>query len=410
MKPPTKLKNESVMSTFIPKKHNLKQSSLYRLKSINQIAKLLGFSLNELKELTQEKGAFYRCSKMTKRNVFPPEKEGGALFYKLYNKDVYYPTEQLKNIHQRLALLLSRIEKPDYLFSGVKGKSYLKNAEYHLNSNMLLRIDIHSFYHFISERHIFKFFRNDLMCSERVAHFLADLCSYHDGLAIGSPLSIQLAFFVNQDLFNLINELSKDKGLRMSVYVDDICFSGNKITSYFQYQVIGLLHRFGYQQNRKKCHLYKGKNQIKFITGMIIKGNQLDIPNEKYWQLHQKLEQWKTLINSNNVDSFALSHLYHSLMGLLSHFAQIKSDYEIVKKKVKREYLKQKEKFYLAIFNEQFQIFNKLVNQESNLTKVAQQRILLKRTINQLAKANKKYLFLFKELEVQWDKYLRNTK
>lgn len=44
------------------------------------------------------------------------------------------------------------------------------------------------------------------------------------------------------------------------------------------------------------------------------------------------------------------------------------------------------------------------------LSHFAEQRILLKRTINQLAKPNKKHLILFKELEILRDKYLWNAK
>ncbi len=95
---------------FIQKEHSIQQSSLYAIKSLRQLSHILGVDFINLKKLTNEKQNHF-CGSVC--------------------RDIFYSTE--KWFYKKLFTLLNRIEKPEYLHSSVKKKSYLTNVQIHIN-------------------------------------------------------------------------------------------------------------------------------------------------------------------------------------------------------------------------------------------------------------------------------------
>lgn len=114
------------------KYYKLEKSPLYRLRNRGKLAKLLGLPHNYFRKnyKTLEK---YNC------------------FCKITGKSkkkrlIQNPCEKLKEIQKRLLYYLSRIETPNWLISGKKGKCYIDNARVHNINGFVVTTDIKDFY------------------------------------------------------------------------------------------------------------------------------------------------------------------------------------------------------------------------------------------------------------------------
>lgn len=209
------------------------------------------------------------------------------------------PDDELKVIQKRLKKILSGIDVPDNIFSGIKGRSYYDNAKIHVGNKYVYKLDLTAFFPSTSREKVYQFFKDKFQVSPDVADFLANITTINIDLApsrnieeinsflsdkgikirnhliSGAPTSQILSYLANQDMFNALEILANKNGVTMSVYVDDITFSSaNHISYRFKTLVHNIIHRYGFQISLKKSKYYT-KYYPKEITGVIIdrKGN-----------------------------------------------------------------------------------------------------------------------------------------
>ena len=101
------------------RKHKLRDSPFFRLRSKSKLARLLLVSSKKLKRLADLEGGYIKFQK--------PKKNGEM-------RDISAPIAPLKATQRRIADLLSRIIPPDYLFAPVEGRSYVDNAARHIGA------------------------------------------------------------------------------------------------------------------------------------------------------------------------------------------------------------------------------------------------------------------------------------
>ena len=215
------------------------------------------------------------------------------------------PQYCIKTIQRRINNILQQIEVPEYVFSGIKGKSSVDNAKIHAENeaDFLFKIDISSFFPSIRRNVVYRFFNEDLRCSPDVAamicNFLTiDLEKAHikdpvtveafleskkiksrNHLITGSLASVLLSYLVNYKMFEELKAVSDLYGLTMTVYVDDITFSGKtfiskKITKRLQ----SIVTKHGYNISKRKTRSY-GKSTPKLVTGVVIKNKTIVVKN-----------------------------------------------------------------------------------------------------------------------------------
>lgn len=206
------------------------------------------------------------------------------------------PSSDLKIVQRRIKTLLGRIEVPDNVFSGVKGRSYADNAFLHKGDHLryLFKIDLTAFFPSISRETVYKFFRVDLCCSPDIAQILTNLttidlersqtknireirhflegknvkCTNH--LISGAPTSQILSYLVNHQMFDEMQELAERYGITMSVYVDDVTFSSEcRISCCFRNIIFDIIKKYNFQISKKKVKNYS-KLYPKLVTGVII--------------------------------------------------------------------------------------------------------------------------------------------
>lgn len=206
------------------------------------------------------------------------------------------PQAELKTVQKRMKTLLGKIQVPDNVFSGIKGRSYSDNARFHLGAGRrnLYKIDLTAFFPSISRETVYRFFFEDLRCSHDIAEILTNLTTIdlkkfnqnsllevydflankgvkcYNHLISGAPTSQILSYLVNHKMFDELQSLSDKNNITMTVYVDDVVFSSeHKISSEFRQSVLSLIKKYNYQVSRKKVKGYS-KTYPKLVTGVII--------------------------------------------------------------------------------------------------------------------------------------------
>ena len=231
------------------------------------------------------------------------------------------PDGELKEYQRRILKKLHALDFPEYVFSGVKKRSYIDNTRYHRLNKVMFVIDISKFFPSISRDRVYRFFRDKLNTSPDVAEILANFATIdldrkkqdtknmiavnqfmqdkqvetRNHLATGSPFSPLLSYLVNVDLFDELQEYSQKNGLTMSVYIDDVAFSSSgHISTVMQDTILGIVKKHRYKSNKKKCRFYD-KQDHKRITGGIISREQTIEPQNK---ILQKLQPYLKMLRN----------------------------------------------------------------------------------------------------------------
>lgn len=259
------------------RKHQLIESSFYKLKTKRKLAALLRVTVPELKAASSDADNYA---------VFEQEGKSGK------TRTIQHPKDNQKAIHCRIASLLCRIELPDYLHSGRKKHSHVTNAKAHKGDKKVLTTDIKAFFPSTTRKMVFNFFYNVMKCSSDVADLLASICTYNKHIPTGSQLSMPLAFWANIRMFEQLNVLSMKHGVHMTVYVDDLTFSGDAINRHFLSVVKKIINANEHIAHPDKTKIF-GKSDIKVITGVAIKSGDMLITNKQHKLIYESLEQWK---------------------------------------------------------------------------------------------------------------------
>ncbi|HIF9522734.1 TPA: reverse transcriptase family protein [Photobacterium damselae] len=291
------------------KSYSLPQSPFFRLKSKKLLANTLLSDLHILQQCRVDEGYY---------SQFDTKGKAGKL------RAVQCPCNGLEKIHSRIASLLCRLDTPSYLQSGKKGLSNVTNAREHCNSNKLITADIKSFFTSTSREMVFKFFRHQMECSPDVSDLLADLCTCNGHVPTGSQLSMPLAFWTNNLMFKEINLLAQKHKVKMTLYVDDLSFSGKQANKLFISTVSKIVSRHGLQIHPDKTRIYNG-DSAKLLTGVIIRNNQLLVRNEQHCSLHSELECWKAIKDTHYAMS---SNTMNKLLGRLNAMSAIEPKYK----------------------------------------------------------------------------------
>jgi len=230
---------------------------LDKLKNLKILREILGVSAAEWQILTQRGDSNFRTREIPK--------DDGTM------RELEIPKDRLKRIHSRIHHQLSLLPTPDYLHSGVKGRSSLTNGRAHEDAKSALTLDIKKFYPSCSASAVFEFFRYRLQQPRDIAEGLVSVVTYGGHIPTGSPLSQGLAYWSKAPAFDEIYRYAVNRGLKMSLYVDDITLSSTtpKIPGHTFTDVAGILKRYQLRAKQNKTHFY-GAQASKRITGNIL--------------------------------------------------------------------------------------------------------------------------------------------
>ena len=291
------------------KKYPLQSSCFYNLSSKEKLSKILGIdpptlekiSNSNEKNFVESKVKDYRLvgtkyyaeldDKNIREKIEMPDGKKFAIATLKPPRECQTPKgnnkEGLYKIHKRLSFLLSSIQTKEYLFSGTKGKSCLSNARFHIENShkYIVKIDLKGFFPSVTFESIIKFFEKDLKCRPHVAKALAKIITFKSFLPTGSPVSMVMAYYANKKMFDEIDEVARNYGCKMSLWVDDIIISGDRAVKASQ-EARRIIVKHGLTYNKKKFKIYQPSDN-KEITGIILtpKG-EIKLRNRSHLKIH----------------------------------------------------------------------------------------------------------------------------
>lgn len=188
------------------------RSKLHRLGTRRDLALMLGGSVQVIEKLTSDENYKEWTKKTTRKK----------------DRLIEEPLPILSGVLSRLHQFLAKVETPDYLMSGKKKIKPRDNAEIHSNNSYMVNVDIEAFYQSTKREFVYLTFRDTFGQANDVASLLADLVTYQGHIPTGTATSQLVAFWAYKKTFDRIHTLCKQKGITMSVWVDDITFSSTK--------------------------------------------------------------------------------------------------------------------------------------------------------------------------------------
>lgn len=263
--------------------YDINQCALYAIGSHRRLALRLGRSVSFIRARTNSIDLY--------REWNEPKKNGG-------HRLIEAPRDDLKSIQRRIADLLQRVAPPEFLFSPVKGRSYVDNAVSHRGAHEIRLLDIDDYFGRCNAQSVSHFFTSRLKCAPDVAHSLTCMTTRNGHLPQGSPCSPILSFYCNWDMWEEIAGLISTAGCRITVYVDDITISGSHVPEELVWQVKCVLRRFGHSHNRGKERRHSGRPAE--VTGVIVGVSKLCVPHRHYQKLQQARLQAMAMADSED--------------------------------------------------------------------------------------------------------------
>ena len=297
---------------------NFKNCELYKIKRKRDLFILLHIDENKLNE---ELYKYKVCIKDKKR---------------LLEK----PSEELKKIQRNILYKLYQLDFPQYVFSGIKGRSAFGNAIYHINCKYMLKLDMSKFFPNTHRNNIYEFFKDKLKMSSDVSSICTDIVTVNyekedveidyevydflkrkkikntNQLPSETPTSQMLSYLANIDMFDKIIEYTKKHKLKCSIYVDDITISSSNryITKKEEYEIKRIIKKHKHNLSKEKTIRYS-VNEFKKVTGFVIDpNNRLVIPNK----IKSKIKNQTKFIRKKELDE----QRKNSIIGL-TNFANI---------------------------------------------------------------------------------------
>lgn len=269
-------------------KYALDQSALYKCGSKKRLAEILGIPLGILKENAENPQ--YHI-------VYKPKKNSTE------KRKINTPGKTLKRIQGKIYKKLQYVKRPKWVMAGEKGKNWPDNAEFHKNSCYVLKFDIANFFPNCGREYVYRFFLNRLKCAPDIAEILTDLTTYHGCIIQGSPVSMVLAFYAYEKMFDELANLADENSLLFSTYVDDLTFSSkNQIQKDKLIKIVNKkLHAYDHKSKSKK-EMYYGKTKYKKITGVILYPDHVSkVPNRIRLKIKRSLAAAKEAEKEGNV-------------------------------------------------------------------------------------------------------------
>jgi len=248
-----------------PRYHPLNQSPLYALQSRAKLAALFGLTRKTLDDvLAMERP--YSC------RSFEGERNG-----KIKTRIIQEPRGALRPIHVVVRKALSRIQPPEFLFCPVKRRSYVSNAVEHVGAKELRMIDIKAYFPSTPRQRVIWFFHKVMRCSPDVAAILGQLLTVDGHLATGSTVSPIMSFFAFYDMWLAIAQIAKEAGCVLTVYMDDITISCDRIPGKVVWAIKQEIHRRGLTYHKERRYT----DGIGEVTGAVVRDGRVVVPNRQ---------------------------------------------------------------------------------------------------------------------------------
>ena len=293
----------SARQTWPVERYEIKRSPFAQKPTQRDIASLVGETRDDLRCLVNYKEGY-----IVRRQTDSRKK--GKL------RDLAYPEGRLRAVHERLKFHLNKVKQPSYLFSPRRGRGQRDNALLHLDQEQYLSLDLKQFYPSTSDHMIRRYFVEHLNMHADVAGLLTHLSTVDGKISFGSPLTPVLCSLVHRPMFDQIAAICENRGLRHSLWVDDLTISGRFVPGDVLSQIRETIRASGLRSHKI---IYRAGNRPVYITGVGVVGRKLVAPNALNLKIKDLWGEYHSAVTWEERDS--ISQRLLSNLGTLRHIS-----------------------------------------------------------------------------------------
>ena len=305
---------------------------------------LLSLNLINCKDWKKYIKTIYSISNNIEKNykIYKIKKRNGKY------RTIYEPNSILKQIQKQILInILNNKSISKYAKAYHKGIQLKDNAIFHINKEMILKLDIANFFENISFLDIYnscfpiEYFPNS------VGMILTYLCTYNNHLTQGSPTSPYISNLVMKEFDEELGNWCNLRNISYTRYSDDMTFSGQFNPSELIVKVRKMLYKLGLSLNNDKIRIIH-KSSRQNVTGIVV--NEKMQVNIKYRnKIRQKIYYIKKFGLSSHLKKCDINikpkKYLNGLYGRILYVLQInENDKEFMKYKHFLEKLKRQNK------------------------------------------------------------------
>ncbi|MGE3622346.1 MAG: reverse transcriptase family protein [Bdellovibrionales bacterium] len=260
--------------------YNLSSSPFYKMTNVKRLAKLLGVTSETLENIANSKNNYEEWDDVKQGKV----------------RHIEAPRPKLKSIQKKISKLLTKIEPPAYLFCPAKGRTYFENAEIHVGSMVIRKLDIKAFFQSTAPAAVIRFYSQTMKCAPHIAALLTKLTIFNNHLPTGSPLSPIMSYFAYRDMWDEIEQVVLTNGKKISLWMDDLIISGQSVPEKLMWSIKKIIHNTGlrYHTGKKSRSYFSGTGEV---TGLIVTPKGIVAPHRthiKIWKEAKILAEQKS--------------------------------------------------------------------------------------------------------------------
>ena len=225
------------------------------------------------------------------------------------NRQTYTVLSPLKEIHKEiLNKILDNVQYPPYLFGGIKGTNYIKDAELHRNAKQIIHEDVSHFFDNINGKHIYNVWYRFFKLPHQISIILTDLTTYHNKLPQGAKTSTHLSNLVFWEFEpDMVSDFEK-KGFIYSRFIDDISISSQdgftiEDKQYIIGKIFGMMCLVDLKPKREKHKIENRKNKIS-VHNLNLNSRRPTISKKERGQIRAAIFQLENDVNNGlNLDN-----------------------------------------------------------------------------------------------------------
>lgn len=273
------------------------------------LSNLCGLKWNIIKNLINNNVDCYHKFYITKKD-------------RVSKREILAPSKELSHVQKYIKeSILDNVTISDSCYGFVKGRNIKDNASEHLNSEVVLNIDLKDFFPSVSSDRVYFIFNKICKYDKNLSYCLTKLVTYRNVLPQGACTSPIIANIVSYKLDLRLSNLAEKMNIIYTRYADDITFSGDK--KVVNKKLFELLKRIiedeGFYVNNKKVHFSYNFNRQE-VTGLTINDGKVSANSKYIRKIRQELYYIKKyglenhLYITNTRNSFFLEHLKGKIM------------------------------------------------------------------------------------------------
>lgn len=301
---------------------------------------LLSLNLINCKDLKKYIKTIYSISNNIEKNykIYKIKKRNGKY------RTIYEPNSILKQI---LINILNNKSISKYAKAYHKGIQLKDNAIFHINKEIILKLDIENFFENISFLDIYNSCFPIEYFPKSVGMILTYLCTYNNHLTQASPTSPYISNLVMKEFDEELGNWCNLRNISYTRYSDDMTFSGQFNPSELIVKVRKMLYKLDLSLNNDKIRIIH-KSSRQNVTGIVV--NEKMQVNIKYRnKIRQEIYYIKKFGLSSHLKKCDINikpkKYLNGLYGRILYVLQInETDKEFIKYKQFLEKLKRQNK------------------------------------------------------------------